>query len=202
MRELTPDKEKFLVDYCMEPENTSVALAVGQVQVQIRERILNSFLKDLDVRLRNRLEEPPPAWSTCVPETNLRRWDGREDDWIYKITMGDPEIMIGLYPFGVGRGLIVPRDLFLGTPGEYEGCPRAENLRGSWERSHLLKRQNETLHGNELWRWFFYPDEGRGGLEELSTLQDDGGRSEKLEYYTEILLHSARAISDTLKERG
>ncbi len=75
MRELTPEEEKYLVKYCMESkENTRLALAIGHIQVQLRAKILSSFLKKLDKNVRKKLEACGRLrqWKTKVIETKVR----------------------------------------------------------------------------------------------------------------------------------
>ena len=43
MRDLTPEDEKYLVKYCMEPKNILLALAIGQIRPKLREKLCPCF---------------------------------------------------------------------------------------------------------------------------------------------------------------
>ena len=123
-----------------------------------------------------------------VPKLNL----GPGDDKIYQMTMKDRDIEIDLYHSG--RGLFVPRDLFLGTLAEYKDCPNAEVL------TEFFKGTNLKLESNPGWRWWFYLERDHRNLEELSTLHEDQElKGEKIAYLTDILVRSAKAISKALE---
>ena len=191
MRTLTPEEEKFLVDYCLKPENRWLALAIGQIQTELRMAIVasSSFLKDLlDKRVRKNLEECGlHCWKTCAPGTNL---EVRGGGGLYLMTMEDPKIEIQLcYEGG--------KDLFVGTLAQYKKCPKKERLESFFEGRNL------NLRENNYWRWWFYPESGHRSIEELITLilhQDDEVKLEqKVEYFTDILVSSAKAISKALE---
>ena len=201
MADLMPEEKEWLIEYCMESEeNTLLALEIGQVQVQIRERILGCFLKKLDLSIKKELEENAPNWKTCVPKTNLDRWGrwGAPDEWVYVMTMENPVIRIGLYPHGEGRGRIVPKDLFVGTPEEDKECPQASDLARQFKEVGF----DIDLKSNSPWIWWFYLQEDHRGLEELSTLQDEDARDEEIVYFTKVLVQSAAAVSKALENQG
>ena len=192
MRTLTPEEEKFLVNYCMESkENTWLALAIGQIQTKIWAKILSSVLCQLDKSVKERLKKVDDLnWEPMIPKLNLA-WD----DKIYQMTMKDRDIEIDLYHSG--RGLFVPRDLFLGTPAEFKDCPQADDL------TEFFKGTNLKLESNPGWRWWFYLEGEHRSLEELSILHEDQElKREKIAYLTDILVSSAKAISKYWRQEG
>ena len=52
MPDLTPEDRDFLIDYCMEPENTWLALEIYQCYPELREKIVSSFPKKLDKSIK------------------------------------------------------------------------------------------------------------------------------------------------------
>ena len=74
MRELTAEEEEYLVKYCMEPRNTWLALAIGQINPMIERRILSLFLKKLDKSVKKEIESRDDLrWQTCIPKKDLGR---------------------------------------------------------------------------------------------------------------------------------
>lgn len=194
MRELTEEEKEFLVNYCMKPENTRLALEIGQIQVQLREKILSSFLMKLDKNVGKKLEACGQfrQWKTKVLETNLKVQGNRTglkvqgSENIYVMTMNDQEIKIYLsYQGG---------EIFVGTPAANEACPTAEDLSGSFQDTGL------SLSSDDSWRWWFYPEERHKPFDDLCTLHDDELRQEKIEHFTYILVLSAKAISKSLEK--
>ena len=196
MRELTPEEEKYLVKYCMESkENTWLALAIGHIQVQLREEILSSFLMELDKNVSKKLAACGRLWQwkTKVLETNLKVQGNRTglkvqgNENIYEITMEDQEedqeIKIYLGYWG---------DIFVGTPAANEACPTAEDLSDYFQDTGL------SLISEDSWRWKSYLKDSHKSFDDLCTLHDDELRQEKIEHFTYILVLSAKAISKSL----
>ena len=188
---ITPEEKKFLVDYCMESEeNTWLALAIGQIQPALRMAIVrksmskSSFLKELDRKVREKLEEGGlHCWKTRYPETYLKL-PMRGD--LYLMTMEAPKIEICLDYEG--------EDLFVGTPEKYKTCPEADHLTSFFEGT------NPNLKSDAYWRWWFWLEGDHRRLEGLSTLHEDQElKREKIAYLTDILVRSAKAISEALE---
>ena len=194
MRELTAEEKEYLVKYCMESrENTWLALAIGHIQVQLREKILSSFLTELDKSVSKKLEACGRLlqWETKVLETNLNvrgnrtglKVQGNEN--IYEMTMEDQEIKIYLGYWG---------DIFVGTPAANEACPTARDLSDYFQDTGL------SLISEDSWRWKAYLKDSHKSFDDLCTLHDDELRQEKIEHFTYILVLSAKAISKSLEK--
>lgn len=192
MRALTPEEEKFLVDFCMDSkENIWLGLSIGQIQTRLRDKILSWVLAELENSVREKLKEVGLNWKPFVPERNLEAMEAK----LFELTLKDQEIEIGLYGHGWSRGLFVPRDLFVGTHAKFKSCPEKDTLKG------FFKDTNLNLQSNPSWKWFIYLEGGHGSLEELSTLNDDNEvKRRKIDYLTDILVRSAEAISTGLKD--
>lgn len=192
MRELTAEERDFLIDYCMEPKNIWLALAIGHIQIQLREKILSSFLTELDKSVEEKLKACGRhwQWETKVLKTNLKVQGNRTglkvqgSENIYVMTMKDQEIRIYLSYWG---------DIFVGTPVEDEACPQADDL------FHFFRDTGLILNSNNSWRWLVYPEESHKFFDDLCTLHDDELRREKIEHFTGILVLSAKAISKSLE---
>ena len=186
MRELTAEGKEFLVDYCMEPENTRLALEIGQIYPKLREKIVSAFLKELDESVKKGLKERGCQWQTCIPKTNPE--EGEEPS-IYVMTMKEreSEIQIHLARYKWAA-------LFVGT----------RVGQGKWPKDDLadfLKCGDRKLNtNNKSWHWWFNPIEKHrliGSVEALSTLND----GQKIEYFTAELVRFAEAISKELETR-
>lgn len=181
MRELTAEGKEFLVNYCMEPENTRLALEIGQIYPKLREKIVSSFLKELDKSVKKGLEERDCQWQTCIPKMNPA--EGEEPS-IYVMTMKERGIEIHLARYKWEA-------LFVGT----------RVGQGKWTKDDLagfLKSEDRKLNtNNKIWLWWFNPIEKHrsiGSVEALSTLND----GQKIEYFTAELVRFAEAISKEL----
>ena len=192
MPDLTSEERNFLIDdYCMRPENTRLALEIGHIQVQLREKILSSFLAELDESIREKLEACGRQWQweTRVPTINLKLQGDRTglkvqgSRSIYVMTMQDQEIEIHLSYY---RG-----DIFVGTPAANEACPQAEDLSGFFRDTGL------SLRSDGSWRWWSHPKERHKPFDDLYILHDEL-RRKKITYFTKILVLSAKAISEAL----
>ena len=180
MRDLTAEDEKFLVEYCMKPENIWLALAIGQVRPKLRKKIVSLFLKELDVNVKKRLEE-----------RDCRQWQ--------KTCVSDPEIIMkeqgepSLYVIKDQRGIEIHlcayrgTDLFVATP---EGKAGPSGLEGF--------RKDLGLKSDRNWHWWFDPAKDHKRIEPLSRLNDHKLRCEKISYFTNILVSFAEDISKEL----
>ena len=181
MRELTAEGKEFLVNYCMEPENAKLALEIGQIYPKLREKIVSSFLKELDKSVKKGLEGRDCQWQTCIPKMNPA--EGEEPS-IYVMTMKERRIEIHLARYKWEA-------LFVGT----------RVGQGKWPKDDLagfLKSGDRRLNtNNKIWHWWFNPIEKHrsiGSVEALSTLND----GQKIEYFTAELVRFAEAISKDL----
>lgn len=181
MRELTAEGKEFLVNYCMEPENTRLALEIGQIYPKLREKIVSAFLKELDESVKKGLKERGCQWQTCIPKTNPE--EGEEPS-IYVMTMKERGIEIHLARYKW-------QDLFMGT----------RVGQGNWPKDDLagfLKCGDRKLNtNNKSWHWWFNPKKKYRSIESveaLSTLND----VQKIAYFTAELVCFAEAISKEL----
>ena len=192
MSDLTPEGRDFLIDYSMKPENICFALAIGHIQVQLREKILSSFLEELDESIREKLEACGRRWQweTMVLEMNLKLQGNRTGlkvqghEKIYVMTMRDQEVYLSYHG----------EDIFVGTPAANEACPQAEDLSGFFEDTGL------RLKSDDSWRWWFYLEGRHRYFDDLYTLHDDELKRKKIAYFTGILVLSAKAILKSLEE--
>lgn len=184
MRELTEEEKVFLVDYCMKPENTRLALEIGQVYPKLQEKIVSLFLKELDESVKKKLKDRDCQWQTCIPKTNPE--EGEEPS-IYVMTMKEQGIKIHLARYKW-------QDLFVGTRVG-QGCWPKDDLSG------FLTCGDWRLNTkNKYWHWWFNPIEKHrsiGSVEALITLKD----GQKIAYFTDVLLRFAEAISKALEAR-
>ena len=128
MRDLTPEETEFLVDFCMKSENTSLALAIGQVQTRLRQHILLSFIEKLDESVKNELNEKELGWGSWVPKPP-EEFPGGDEYPIYIMTMLDNRIEIHLVcQKGVNRRGDEDYSLYVGSPAANEACPQADRL--------------------------------------------------------------------------
>ena len=179
MCDLTDEERDFLVSYCMKPENTWLALSVGQVQLELKTAIVSSFVGELDESVKGELENHGLInWTRTIPEIDLEK-----EGPIYVMTMKDQGIEIQLV-YGEG-------DLYVGTPRD-----------GDWpiDLAGFLEREDLGLRTqNRYWHWWFNPAENHrsiGCIETLSKLNDDELRCEKIAYFTAILVNFAKALEE------
>ena len=183
MRDLTPEAEEILVKYYLEPGNTWLALAIGQVLPKLRKAIVSSFVNELDECVKIEIEERRlhRRWETEIPETNL---ESRGGDNLYLISMEDPKIEICLFYEG--------RELAIGIFARNKDFPPANVL-----EEYL---PDLPLKSSSYWSWWFCPEPEHKSFDSLITVHDDDLlRREKIEYFTEILVGLAEAISRALE---
>ena len=193
MRDLTP--EEFLVDFCMKPENTSLALAIGQIQTRLRQHILLSFIEKLDKSVKNELNEKDLGWESRVPEPP-EKFPGGDEYPIYILTMLGSRIEIHLVcQKRVNRRGDEDYLLYVGSPEANEACPKADRLAPFFEGKNL----NLDLETESGWPWWFYLGDGHKAVEDWTALLDEESRWEKIRYLTDILVFSAEVISKELE---
>ncbi len=192
IRDLEAKEEEFLVDYCMEPENIWLALAIGQIQPVLRKKIekkIAYFLEELDKSVKKKLEECGLHWETCVPKTNLE--EEKKESLIYKMSMNAQDIQIHLYYEDEKKK---ENNLFVGIP-ENKAFESADALRNFFKTEGLKESEDEE---HDTWPWWIYPEENHKSVVALITKHDDK-RREKVEYFTNELVLPAKAISKYLK---
>ena len=194
IRDLTPNEKTCLVEYCMKPENTRLALAISQIQPMLRKEIekkIAYFLEELDKSVKKKLEECGLHWKTCVPKTNLE-----ENSLIYKMSMNAQDIQIHLYYEDEKEK---ENNLFVGIPKNKafeKAFESADELRNFFKNEDLKDSEDE---GHDIWPWWIYPEENHKSVVALITKHDDQ-RREKIDYFTnELLLPPAKAISKALE---
>ncbi len=197
MKALTACDKKYLVEYCQEPKNIELALAIGHIQVQLREEILSSFRAKLDQSVKEELskwdlgrqwetEELPPI------DLTLKKNENRElsvEGVLYVITTKDPKIKIELKREGGG--------IFVGTPKEYEGCPQAADLYDYFENTGLILGSPDSRF--RWWAWADPKAKERYTLDDLCILHGES-RRKHIAYFTDKLVLSAKAISKALED--
>ena len=188
---LTPEEEKYLVDYCMESkENARLAQAIGQIQPKLQKAIVSSplfspFFKDLGERVKEGLEKHGLHWKTCVPGENP---EVRGGDDLYQMTNEDSKIEISL--------VCEQGELFVGTRAPNEACPTVDRLESFFKR----EKMEVNLSSNRYWCWWFYLERDHRSLEKLSTLHEDQElKRGEIDYLTNTLVLSAKAISTALE---
>ena len=187
MPDLTPEERNFLIDYCMRPENTRIALEIYQCYPELRKKIISSFLKKLDMSIKRELEECECEcqWQTCIPQTNPEV-GGSSSLYIMTMKKRGIEIHLALYN---------RTDLFVGTPRENE-----DNWPNGALESFLRCVVRSLNKGNRLWLWWFKPRDIHMSIESveaLSTLND----CQTITYFTPELMHFAKTISKVLETR-
>ena len=197
MKALTACDKKYLVEYCKEPKNIELALAIGHIQVQLREEILSSFLEELNESVKEELSKCDLGrqWKTELPtiDLTLEKNENRElsvEGVIYFITTKDPKIKIELKREGGG--------IFVGTPEQYKDCPQAADLSDYFENTDLKLEATSSNY----WRWWAWADpkaKERYTLDDLCILHGES-RQKKIEDLTETLVLSATAISKALED--
>ncbi len=197
MRDLTSEDEDFLVKYCMEPENTWLALAIGQIQTKLERRIVSSFLKKLDKSVERELKERERGlhWRTNIPKEDLEEEDLKEDfSILYVMTMEDQvEIHLALWRWNRGNK---DRELYVGTHKEIG------NRKVPWSKDKLagFLSKPDIMQDNGR-HWWFPPTKRHRyikDIKDLSTLNDDKLRCEKIAYFTDVLVRFADTISEEL----
>ena len=187
MPDLTPEERNFLIDYCMRPENTKIALEIYHCYPDLREKIVSSFLKKLDKSIETELKECEYEcqWQTCPPQTNPEVGGSSS---LYIMTMKKRGIEIHL-------ALFRRKALFVGTPRENE-----ENWPNGALESFLECVDRSLNTGDPSWLWWFGPRESFMSIESaeaLSTL--NGGQT--ITDFTAELMHFAKTISRVLETR-
>lgn len=182
MRDLTHEAEDFLLEYYMEPAKTWLALAIGRVLPKLRTAILSSFLKALDdcvkIELKERRLRPP--WETTIPPLNL---ESRGGDNLYLMTMENPKTEVCLFYEGT--------ELAIGILSRNKDFPPA-NVFGEYVPDLPLKSRG-------YWSWWFCPEARHKSLDSLISVHDDDElRTEKIAYFSNLLVRPAEAISKAL----
>ena len=186
MPDLTPEERNFLIDYCMRPENTRIALEIYQCYPELRKKIVSSFPKKLGTSITKELKECECEcqWQTCVPQTNPEVGGSSS---LYIMTMHTRGIEIHL---ALDKGT---DHLFVGTPRENE-----KNWPNGAFESFLRCVDRKLNTCNQSWLWWFSPEQEHMSIksvEALSTLND----GQKSEYFTAELVYFAEAISKALE---
>ena len=182
MSDLTAEERDFLVSYCMKPDNTWLALAVGQVQLELKTSIVSSFVKGLDEGVKDELEKRSLNWKRTIPTMNLE-----EEKPIYVMTMQDRGIKI--------QFVHVKGDLYMGTP----------KSNGDWpaDLTDFLKREYPELKtNNQFWHWWFNPVENHRCIRSIEALSKLNDNTVKINYFAAKLVCFAEAISGYFEGNG
>ena len=186
MADLMPEEKGWLIEYCLKPENTRIALRIGQIQVDLERAIISSFFKELGRSIAVELKR-------CNLDSHWKPgeiWEEKEDV-CFQMTMED-RIEVRLYYQGRHK------DLYVAVPVESEACPKADRVKPHFEKGGLRLQPSD-----ERWfLWWFYPTETHRWLKDLAPLCDEQAKREKIDYFTSILVHSADAISQELRRDG
>lgn len=165
MRELTGEEKDWLISYCMEPENSELALAIGQIQPELKRKMVSAFVRELGESVKT------------LDNTELCGFQGEPA----KETKLEEK---GLYPLFILKNQKNER-LRLGVWG-------GGNLQVSMTAGKDLDRWDEIIKGmgykllsNDDWWWF-----ETGDIQNvvLSTLKDKELRREKIAYFTDIFM--------------
>ena len=194
MSELMREERDWLLCFCMKSEeNTRLALAIGQIKPdlerEIRQSFLKTFQKKLDERIRGKLGD---LWEGEIPEVDV---DWSEDNKIYEIRKDTIKIRLFYQPYHQNQ-------LYIGLPVVPEVDQMADLEKDRFASvfgAQGLKLQSAKAEPD--WHWWFYPRDDHRRLEDLSRLHHDKVvRSEKIEYFTDILVFTATAISKGLEQ--
>ena len=192
MKELTDEEKNWLLCYCMESEeNTRLALEIGKIQSELEKAIRQSFLKtfqrELDERIRGKLEN---SWEQKIPKVDV---DWSTDNPIYEIRKDAIEIHLFYQPQHQNR-------LYIGLSAAHEIGQIPDPLEKD-RLAPVFGKNGLKLRDDPDWLWWFFPRDDHRRLEDLSRLHHDKEfRSEKIEYFTDILAFTAKAISGELEK--
>ena len=197
MRELMSEEEKkWLLEYCMEPENTKLALEIGEIKPELERRILSSFLEKLVDSVNRKLGECGLHWRTCIQE-DLQEELEKQFAILLIMTMEEKKRETEIH-FGLCR---YPQDklLYVGTHRE------RKNKQIPWPACDLASFMEKPgiRRGDDSRHWWFDPiDMHRciSGIKGLSELNDDKLRCGKIKYFTDKLVRYAETISKALEE--
>ena len=182
MRDLTPEDEKFLVEYCMQPENTWFALAIGQIQPKLKGKIVSTFVRKLDESVNEALKKIEMCgfhWETRVPETKLEE---KKTYSLFILKVQGIEIRLGVW----GGGYLL---VFL---------PKGTELDLRWDE--VIPDMDVKLKSNDSGWWFDAEERHHiRSLEALNALLDDELREEKIAYFTDVFVRLVKNILKVLE---
>lgn len=182
MTELMPEERDWLVRYCRESEeNARLALKIGQIQLDLREAIIRSFLEELDVKCSLDLQ-----WK--AGQVDKSKWG--HGNWALGLPMTMEEMIRFSLVYDDNE-----RTWSIVAPADCEACPEADRVAPHFEDTGVrLRPPNQTYH------WWFYAEEDHKFLKDPAMLLNEDFKREKIEYFTHLLLHTAKAISTALEE--
>ncbi len=182
MRDLTPEDEKYLVEYCMQPENTWLALAIGQIQPELKGKIVSTFVRKLDESVKEALKNIEMCGfrlETCVPETKLEE---KKTYSLFILKVQRIEIHLGIW----GGGYLLVK------------MPAGTELDPRWDE--VISDMGVKLKSSASGCWFDAEERHHiRSVEALIALQDDEIRGEKIAYFTDILVRLVRNILKVLE---
>ena len=193
MADLMSEEEKgWLIGYCMEPENTELALKIAEIRPDLEVAIVRSFLEKLAKSVDEKLGKCSldSQWTRGCP--NQYRWEGHNPGRGMALPMtkdGETTTLKFCWENTAGHW-------FFGLPEECEPYPEADRIQPDLEA--LGASRGEDAKG---WHWWFYPSEGHKDLrdpKDFATLRDKQARSEKIDYFTYLLAGTAEAVSKAL----
>ena len=185
MGELTAEEKEFLINYCMESsKNIWLALAIGQIQSDLKKEIVSSFVKELDKSVKRELKDRGLHWETSVPETDLEVEKGNAIYVMTTRTMSKHKIEIHL-------SLWNGKELYVGIPKK-KAWPK--NVFTDFKTDF----ENESICEDKYRQWVFYPTYWHRYIETIESLST---LNEGLEtaYFTDKLVRFAESISRRLE---
>ncbi len=194
MKEFTDEEKNWLVCYCIETkDNTEIALAIGQLQIELREKILLSFVKKLKESVEKKLKESDRPWKSDVQKVSLEKGSSGIEKPIYKMNMEKREIQIHLVcAFQKCGEKDEKYDFWVGIPSANTECPH-KDLLDSCFLVEGVKLESDPKKYYE-WLWWFYPKGYKG---DISTLHHD---NEKIDEFARLLILSTEIISKGLEK--
>ena len=188
MADLMPEEKEWLLGYCTESEeNARVALKIGQLQMDLKKAIVSSFLKDLAESTGKELKD----WKTG----EITLWE-RGQKWSLHLPLTMEENQIELRFSYDGDD---PKGWAIGVPDHCEACPERDLIAPYFTDTglHLAPDHGLPAYGNRF--WFYTEQAPRFGLD-LARLLDEEFRRENMGYSTNLLVHTAKAITMALEE--
>ena len=192
MTDLTPEEVVWLVEYCMKPENTQIALRIGEIQPDLEKEIRQSFLKDFRQSLGERMREVlSDSWEPReLPELKV---DWSDDNQIYVVKKEAVEIQLLYQPHEDNK-------LYIGV---YEVSPQLARLEKG-RLAPVFERKGLSLESDPEdypdYHWWFYPkEENYTRLEDARRLRFDKEVLQAMvDYFAYKLVFAAEAISKEL----
>ena len=193
MKELTDEEKNWLLCYCMKSENIEISMAIGQFQIELREKILRSFANELKESVEKKLKESDRPWKSEVQNASLETGASYKNKPIYTMKMDKREIQIHLVcGFKKCGEKEEEYDFWVEIPSANTECPPIDLL-GSCFPIEGVKLDSDSEKNPELHCWL----NPKGSKGDISTLHHD---NEKIAEFSRLLVRFAGIISKKLEK--